>query len=62
MHERIATNWNVEKTTMDPYRLKATQLLTIKYADQLNSVDGETYQSLLSQPSVGQFGLIKWAG
>ena len=36
--------------------------LPIKYVDQLNSIDGETDQSLLPQPSVGQFCLIKWAG
>ena len=30
--------------------------------DQLNSIDCVTYQSLLPQQSVGQFGLIKWAG
>ena len=34
----------------------------IKYVNQLNSVDGETYRSLLPQQSAGQFGMIKWAG
>ena len=29
------------------------------HVDQLNSVDGGTYQSLLPQPCVGQFGLIE---
>ena len=33
-----------------------------KSLHQLNSVDGETYPSLLSQPCEGQSGLIKWAG
>ena len=32
---------------------------SIELIHQLNSVDGETYQSLLPQPSVWQFGLIK---
>ena len=36
--------------------------IPIKYEGQLNSVDGETYQSLMPQPSVGPFGLITWAG
>ena len=35
---------------------------TIKYVNQLNSVDGNAYQSPLPQPSVRQFGLIKWTG
>ena len=39
--------------------------MAIKYVDQLNLIDGVTYWSLVSllpQPSVGQLGLIKWAG
>ena len=35
--------------------------LSIKLVHQLNLVEGETYQYLLPQPSVGQFWLIKWA-
>ena len=35
---------------------------SIRDVDQLDSVDGETYQSLLPQPSVWQFGLIKLLG
>ena len=31
----------------------------IRDVDQLNSLDGDGYQSLLLKPSVGQFGLIK---
>ena len=34
----------------------------VKDVDQLNSVYGETYQSILPQPSVWQFGLIKELG
>ena len=34
----------------------------IDLVHQLNPVDGETHQSLLPQPSVGQFELIKWVG
>ena len=33
-------------------------LLTMELVHQLNSVDSETYQSLLPQPCVRQFGLI----
>ena len=32
----------------------------IKYVNQLNSVDGETFQSLPPQQCVGQFGLVDW--
>ena len=35
---------------------------SMDHVDQLNSADSETYQSQLPQLSVGQFGLIKWAG
>ena len=33
-----------------------------EHVHQLNSIDGETYQSLLPQPSEGQFRLIKCGG
>ena len=33
--------------------------MPIDHVDQLNSVDGGTYQSLLPQPSVEQFGLVE---
>ena len=34
--------------------------LYIYLVHELNSVDGGTYQSLLPQPSVGQFRLVEW--
>ena len=33
-----------------------------KYKNQVNSIDGATYQSLLPQPGEWQLGLIKWVG
>ena len=36
--------------------------LSIRDVDQLISEDGETYQSILPQPSVWQFGFIKGPG
>ena len=44
---------------VDTTLLKAKSEPSIRDVDQLNSVDGETYQSILPQPSEWQFGLIK---
>ena len=45
-----------------PKDLTVRILNRIDLVPQLNTVDSEAHQSLLPQPSVGQFGLIKWAG
>ena len=43
-------------------RLSENVYLSIRDVEELKSVDGETYQPILSQPCVWQFGKIKVIG
>ena len=60
-------NWKKTGKTVNKY-LKKRRITgddlgghSIKNVVQLNSVDGDVYQSLLLKPSLGQFGPNKWA-
>ena len=50
------------QSTVQILELSRTHMESIRDVDQLNSVDGKTYRSILPQPSVWQFGLIKRLG